>query len=94
MTSRQFEKRIKEHILKSIDEFCIMSSKENKSIRAVNASKRSAIAKHLVNNIDCASNYYLKKFKIIKNCFNISDLIKHEAICILIRKLNCVNIKT
>ena len=42
-TSRQFGKRIKEHILKSIDEFC-MSNKKSKSFRVVNATKRSAIA--------------------------------------------------
>ena len=29
-----------------------MSNKENKSVRVVNASKRSAIAEHLVNNSD------------------------------------------
>ena len=82
MTSKQFGKRIKEHIPKSIDEFCMMSNKKSKSIRVVNATKRSAIAEHLVNNLDCASNYNLKRFKVIKNCFHISDLIKLEAICI------------
>ena len=39
MTSRQFGKRIKEHIPKSVDEFCKMSNKESKSIRVVNATK-------------------------------------------------------
>ena len=63
-----------------------MSNKENKSIRVVKASKSFAIAEHLVNNLDCASKYNLKRFKIIKNCFNISDLVKLEAICILSRK--------
>ena len=57
MTFRQFCKRFKEHISKSIDEFCKISNLENESIRVVNASKRSAIAEHLVNNIGCASNY-------------------------------------
>ena len=56
MASKQFSKRIKEHIPSSIDEFCKMSNKERKFIRVVNASKRSAIAKHLVNNSDSASN--------------------------------------
>ena len=28
----------------------------------------------------------MNRFKIIRNCFSISDLIKLEAICILIRK--------
>ena len=85
MTSRQFGKRMKEHIPKSIDEFC-KSNEKIKSIRVINASKRSAISEHLVNNLDCASNYNLKRFKIVKNCFHISDLIKLEAICILLRK--------
>ena len=52
-----------------------MSNEENKSVRVVNASKRFAIAELLVNNLDCASNYNLKRFKFIKNCFNIFDLI-------------------
>ena len=34
MTSRQFGKRIKEHIPKSIDEFCKTCSKKNKSIKS------------------------------------------------------------
>ena len=83
MTSRQFGKRIKEHIPKSIDEFCKLSNEENKSIRVVNASKRSAISEHWVNKSDCASNNNLKRFKTVKNCFLISDIIKFEALCIL-----------
>ena len=55
MTSRQFGKRIKEHVPKNIEDFCKMSNKENKSVRVVNASKSSAIAEHLVNNSNCAS---------------------------------------
>ena len=86
MTSRQFGKRIKEHVPKSIEEFCKTSNKETKSIRVLNASKRSSIAEHLVKNPDCSNNYSLERFKIIKNCYNISDLIKLEAICILLRK--------
>ena len=86
MTSRQFGKIIKENVPKSIEEFCKMSDKENKTVKMSNASKRSAIAKHLINNGNCASNYNLNRFKVIKNCFCITDLIKLEAICILIRK--------
>ena len=66
MTSREFGKRIKEHIPKSIKEFCKTSNKENKSIRVVNTSKRSAIAEHLVNNLDCSSNYNLKGYQMIE----------------------------
>ena len=50
MTSRQFEKIIKENIPKVNDEFLKISIKENKSNRVVNA-----IAQHLVNNLNCAS---------------------------------------
>ena len=63
-----------------------MSNKKTNSVRVINASKRSAIAEHLVNNIECASSYNLKWFKVIKNCFHRSDLIKLEAIFILLRK--------
>ena len=52
-----------------------MTNKKTKSLRVVNASKRSAIAKCLVNNSDCANNYNLKIFKVIKNCYSISNLI-------------------
>ena len=85
MTSRQFGKRTKDHIPKSIDEFC-MNNKQTNSVRVINASKRSAIVEHLVNNLDCASNYSLKIFKISENCFYISDLIKLKVICKLLRK--------
>ena len=85
MTSRQFGIRIKEHISECIDEFC-MSNKKSKSARVVNATKWFAIAEHLVNNLDCAGSYNLKRFKITKNCFQISDLIKLEANCILLRR--------
>ena len=54
MTTRQFEKRIKEHVPKSIDESCKMSNKENKSVRVVNASKRPAIAEHLISKSNFA----------------------------------------
>ena len=46
MFSRQFGKGIR----KSIDEFCKTSNKENKSIRVINASKRSAIAEQYYYN--------------------------------------------
>ena len=59
MTSRQFGKRIKEHVPKSIKEFRKMSNKENKTVKVVNASKRSAIAKYLINMSNCAINYNL-----------------------------------
>ena len=39
MTSRQFGKRIKEHVPKSIEEFYKMNLKESKFVRVVNAFK-------------------------------------------------------
>ena len=53
----------------------------------MNASKGFSLTEHLVNNHDCASNYSLKRFKVIKNSFNIFNLIKLEAISTLINKL-------
>ena len=76
MTSRQFSKRIKEHVPKVIEEFCKTNKKENKTVKVVNASKRSANAEHFINNSSCALNYNLNSFKNIKNYFSISDLVK------------------
>ena len=56
MTSKQFGKRIKEHVPKSIEKFCKMSNKENKFISVVNALKISDIVEHLVNHPNCSSN--------------------------------------
>ena len=36
--------------------------------------------------MSCANNYNIDRFKIIKICSNVFDLIKLEAICILLRK--------
>ena len=93
MTSWQFGKKVKEHDPKSIEEFFKISDKENKFVKVVNASKRFAIAEHLVNNSGCSSSYNLNKIKIIKNCFSISDLIKLKSICILIINSKYFNIK-
>ena len=86
LTSRQLGKRIKKHIPKSVEKFCDLENKEVISVKVLNASKRSSIAEHLTNNPTCATNYNLNRFRIIKNCNNIFDLIKLEAICILLRK--------
>ena len=34
----------------------------------------------------CANNYDMTRFKIIKTCNNVFDLIILDAICILLRK--------
>ena len=47
-----------------------------------NATKRSSVAEHLVNNKECAKNYDVSRFKILHQCHNVMDLIKMEAISI------------
>ncbi len=71
LTTRQLKKRVKEHVPACIDKFLKISEekeKENKSVKVMNAVKRSAVAEHLVFNQKCAENYNLEKFKIIKTC--------------------------
>ena len=53
-----------------------VGNKENKSIGIEISSKRSAFSEHLVYNLDCASNYNLKRFETIKNYYSIFDFIK------------------
>ena len=88
LTTRQLKKRVKEHIPVCVEKFLNKSEKEkdNKSAKVLNAIKRSAITEHLVLNHICAQNFNLERFKIIKTCYNVYDLIKMEAICILNRK--------
>ena len=43
------------------------------------ALKRSSIAEHLLNNHTCAENVNIDRFKIIKSCDNIFDLIKYRS---------------
>ena len=42
--------------------------KEKKSVKILNAVKRSAIAEHLVKYQSCAEKFNLDMFKIIKLC--------------------------
>ena len=86
LTTRQLRKRIKEHIPKSLESFCCLENKDIIPAKVLNVAKRSSIAQHLINNPTCANNYDMNRFKIIKNCNNVFDLIKLEAICILLRK--------
>ena len=65
-----------------------MVSMKKKSLQIKNGIKISPIADHLINNHKCAESFILERFKMIKSCVNIFDLIKLEDICILIRKFN------
>ena len=84
-TSRHLKTKIKEHLPTFVVKFM---EKEPKSmtIAPENASKRSSVAKHLVNNRECAKKYDLSRFKIIHQCNNVTDLIKLEAISIYLEK--------
>ena len=54
--------------------------------KVLNASKRSSIAQQLINNPTCVNNYNINRFKIIKACNNVFNLIKLQSMCILLRK--------
>ena len=41
---------------------------------------------NLFNNIDCAKNYDLMRFKVINNCTNSIDLVRLKAISLFINK--------
>ena len=86
LSTRHLKKRIKEHVPNSVDNFCSSENKNDIPVKVLNSFKRSSIAEHLVNNSTCANSYNLNKFKIIKTCSNVFDLIKLKAICILLRK--------
>ena len=66
---------MKEHVPKSVENFCFSDKKDDIPVKAINAFKRSSIAEHLVNNSTCANSYNLNRFKIIKTCSNVFDLI-------------------
>ena len=68
LTTRHLRKNIIEHVPKSVENFCISFKKDDIPVKFLNASKRSSIAEHMVNNSTCASSYNLRIFKIIKTC--------------------------
>ena len=64
LTTRQLRKRIKEHIPKSVGNFCLSEKKNDILIKVHNASKRLSIAENLVNNPKYANSHNLNRFKI------------------------------
>ena len=72
----------------------IKKKTNNKTEAVVNATKRSSIAEHLINNTNCANNFDLSRFKIISNCTNSIDLIRLKAIPIFFINLNFVSRKS
>ena len=87
LTTRRLRKRIKDHAPKSVESFWFSEKKDDIWVIVLNASKCSSIAEHLVINSTCAKSYNLNRFKIVKTCSNVFDLIKLESICILLKKL-------
>ena len=77
---------MKERVPKSVENFCFSDKKDDIPVKVINASKRSSIAEHLVKNLTRANSYNLNRFKIVKTCSNVFDLIKLEAMCILLNK--------
>ena len=80
-TSRHLKTRVNEHIPKCVLNF-IKKKTNNKTKAVINVTKRSSIAEHLINNVNCAKNYDLPRFKVIYNCANSIDLVRLEAISI------------
>ena len=85
-TSRHLETRIKEHVPKCVKEH-IKDQPKKMSNATSNAIKRSSISEHLVKNPKCGNSYSETRFKILRSCTNIFDLIKIEAIYIYLNKL-------
>ena len=52
----------------------------NKTKAVVNATKRSSISEHLINNTDCVNNCDLSRFKVINKFTNSIYLVRLEAI--------------
>ena len=69
---------VNEHIPKCIFNFI------KKAV--INVTKRSSIAKHLFNNVNCANNYDLLRYMVIKNYRNYIYLVRLEAILIFLNK--------
>ena len=51
-----------------------------------NTAKKSSVAENLVNNRECAKKNDLSRFKIIRHCNNVNDLIKMDTIFIYLDK--------
>ena len=70
-----YKTRVNEDIPKCVLNF-IKQKNSHKTKVFINATKRSSIAEHLINNIDCANNYDLSIFKVINSYTNSVDLVR------------------
>ena len=48
--------------------------------------KKSSLVEHLVNNPSCGSNFEVSNFSVMRQCSNILDLIRLDAILIRLNK--------
>ena len=78
-SSRHLVTIIKEHVPKCVKEH-VKDQPKKMSNATSNAIKRSSISEYLVKNPVCGSSYNMMRFKILRSCTKIFDLIKIEAI--------------
>ena len=81
-TSRRFGERIKEHVPKCVRKFIANQNGDGNQTNAVkNASKKSSIAKHLVQNAEQCGQYFEDGwFEVIRICRTQFELRVSEAI--------------
>ena len=79
------ETRIKEHVPKCVKEH-VKDQPKKMSNATSNAIKRSSISEHLVKNPVCGNSYSEMRFKILRSCTKIFDLIRKVAIYIHLNK--------
>ena len=83
--SRHLKTRVKQHVLRCVEKF--IEGKTNiKTAALLNATRRSSISKHLVNNPERGNNYEDIRFKIEQQCSNVYDLVKMEDFFIHLNK--------
>ena len=56
------------------------------NIATLNAINTSSISEYLIKNLICGKSYYETKFKLLRRCNNVFDIIKIEAIYIHLNK--------
>ena len=75
----------KKHVPKCV-EIYIKDKLKTMNIEVKNAIRRSAIAGHLIKNLNCAELYEEYRFKVLRQCSKFSELIKFEVILIHLNK--------
>ena len=84
-TYRHLKTRLKWYVPKCA-ELYIRDKPKKISTVIKNVIKRSAIAEHLVKNLNCAKIYEQSKLKILRQYSIIFDLVKLEVISIYLNK--------